>query len=318
MYIPVGLIVRLAGAAHHQMQEARMAEAEARMDLERAWADHDALTREVYAACTGPAGCLVYLGDGDWTDLSLDGARIDATSKPPAAAAAGYRNAASIVGPGPHGFYAVSPGRHSLRATVGPRRVAKSFVVYPGEAFLLRLDRAALAWASLDPSDEKAILDRALEGELALFSYHETVAGPWVQSGRALGAQATLERVAAQLGGVLQAILARDTARATQLVEQASAQLDGAPLPSLAPITTFVGFNVFDLAGKGKAEEAWTLLQAGLALLPDDVTLLALLGETQLRAGNVAEGRAQLTRALAREAGLDDTWKTRARALLAG
>ena len=68
--------------------------------------------------------------------------------------------------------------------------------------------------------------------------------------------------------------------------------------------------------GKGKNTEARIVLRAGLMILPEDPTLLAALGELAMREGDATLGRDVLTRALARDAGLDERMKARARELV--
>jgi hypothetical protein len=118
------------------------------------------------------------------------------------------------------------------------------------------------------------------------------------------------------LSDALGAIRAGQQQRAVDATMRAGAALVGAPLLSFEPITSFIGFQAFDLHSKGHPREAWLMLQAGLSVLPDDPTLLAVLGEIQLREGGTDEGVANLTRALAREAALDERLRARVRGLL--
>ncbi len=59
------------------------------------------------------------------------------------------------------------------------------------------------------------------------------------------------------------------------------------------------------------------MLEAGLAVLPDDPTLLASRGELALAAGDAADARVHLERALSRGAGLDARVEARAKQLMA-
>jgi hypothetical protein len=116
---------------------------------------------------------------------------------------------------------------------------------------------------------------------------------------------------------VLAHILAGDDQKAASAALLAGGALIGAPIPSFESFTTFVGGNAFELVGQKEPRKAWLLLQAGLSILPDNPTLLAVLGEIQIAAGAKDEGRLNLERALAREAGLDPRMTERTRALLA-
>ena len=80
--------------------------------------------------------------------------------------------------------------------------------------------------------------------------------------------------------------------------------------------TKVVGYHAFELASQDKMKEAWLLLQGALAVLPEDPTVLAILGELQIRSGAKDAGKSTLTRAIAREAGLEPTMKARVTALV--
>ncbi len=303
MFVPVGLLSRLlsgASDAHDAGQQAAMAAAGVEADLARAQMASHQTALELQGACTGTSGCLVFLGETTWTDLAFDQTRVDPN-----------------VAPAPQGFYAVCPGRHTLRVTAGPRTLARSLLVYPGEAFLLRLDATAGDWALIDGSDAKAVLDRVASGVVPLLNYYQAIGAVRVRSGRLVSSTETVPHVVALVKEAVTAIVSNDQGRAVQLVQRAATMLDGVPLLSTGPLTSLVGFHAFDLLGRGQPEVAWLVAQAGLALLPDDSTLLAVLGEICLRAGKGDEARAHLARALARETGLDETWRARVRELLA-
>jgi hypothetical protein len=315
MYIPIGLIARAFVAARDEMQESDMRLAAAMHERSR----FNDSARELWDACTGPSAGLVVLGANDWTAFEMDHVQVDGKLESPPAAAKndqGYRAAPDVLGPGPHGFLAVCPGRHLVKATVGGRAISTAFTLYPAEAVILRLDRAAATWSRYDAGEMEGILGRFSRGELGLHDYNATVAAARVKAQVIRSAHEALTDCASHLKDTLAALRAGQEQRAVDATLRAGASLIGAPLLSFEPITSFIGFHAFDLLGKGRAKEAWLLIQSGLNVLPDDPTLLAVLGEIQLRNGGNEEGRANLTRALGREAALDERLRARVRELL--
>jgi hypothetical protein len=315
MYIPIGLIARALTAARDQMHENDMQAAA--FAHERA--SYNAAASELWEACTGASAGLVILGENDWTEHEIDHVRVGGTLPAPPGATRndqGYRATPDVLGPGPHGFLAVCPGRHGISTVIGGRRITNTFTLYPAEAVLLRLDRAAGAWGSYDAGETELILGRFSRGELALHDYNDTVAAPRVKAQVIKSSQEAVHDCLSHLSNALGAIRAGQDQRAVDATQRAGAALVGAPLLSFEPITTFIGFNAFELIGKGLKREAWVLLQAGLSVLPDDPTLLAVLGEIQLNEGGTREGVANLERALRRETLLDARLRARVRDLL--
>src|SRR5262249_36527793 len=145
-----------------------------------------------------------------------------------------------------HGFYAVCPGRHRITATAGDREITTSFVVYPGEALLLRLDTQAGQWVRISAPEDRAIVDRAATGQRSLLNYYESVADPRLRAVGAVPSGEALSRIAALVKDALAAIKAENEPKASALTEVAGAWIDGVPLRSLAAITSFIGFNAFE------------------------------------------------------------------------
>ena len=261
--------------------------------------------------------CLLVLGHNDWSACSIDVIRVDPSvgTRPEEASRSAYRDGGVSLGDGPHGFVGVCPGRHVVETSLGDEVVRGVVALYPREAMCLRLDRAGRAWVPYEKAECDAILRRVTDGTLELLHYASTVADGVIRAGRAR-TQGALEACMMHMKAAHQHIVAGEDAKAVGQTQLASGVLFGASIPSFGPLTTFIGFHSFDLLAKGKVREAWLLLQAGLVLLPKNPTLLATLGEIQIGAGATDDGRANLERALAREAGLDPRLTTRVRGLL--
>ena len=310
MFIPIGLIARLALDARDGQTEDAMR----RAGLDHDRAAHEALVQELWSACTGPAGCLLILGGVDWSACAIDGVPI---TLPPSAqlAPTGYRENVDVLGPGPHGLLAVCPGRHSITVRSGHRTVTSAHTLFPREALFLKLDAASGAFARYESSDEAAILRRVSTGDLTLLDYSQHVASPRITGMRAVASTVALTACVNELRLVHKYALDNQEAALRQATNGGT-HLNGVPIASFEPITTFIGFNVFELAAKEQHTQAWTLLQAGFAVLPDNPTLLAVQGELQLKSGATELGTASLERALVRANGLNLALTSRVRALL--
>ena len=311
MFIPVGLIGRMLVDAREQDQAMAMHHAGLMADQERL----NARSYQMWNACTGPDACLVAMGGADWPATAVDG--VSVYGHPSTQASGGYRDAGDGLGPGPHGFFGVSPGRHTVATMVMGRAVMRSFVLFPREAYFLRVDYPTATWASFDAPGQRAILDRAGRADLTLFDYNAMVVGRLVAANAIRSYEEAMTDAVRYVKEALHAAALGDAMRRTNSVELAARSLSGAPIHSFEPITSLVGFHAFEHLGKGKMASARVVVDLGLALLPEHPTLLGVLGELQLREGKTEEGRATLGRAMEREAGLDDRLRTRVRELLA-
>jgi len=312
MFIPVGLIVRLvAGAAREASIESQM-RAEAHAHEAAIWS---ARSQELWAACTGDVASLVVLGNNDWSDCWVDGVRVQPEATE-GQKAGGYRQASDLLGPGPHGLLGVYPGRHTVATRLDGSWVEASFMLFPREALCLRLDRDGRVFDTYEKAHAEAILARLGTGALELVHYSTTVAVPLVQAYRAKSSREGTGQCLLHVKAMVAAALTRDEARTFGCAKEAAAALHGTPLPSFEPITSAIGFQAFELISKGNSDSARLLLRAGLLVLPEDPTLLAVLGELCLGTGAREEGRGLLERALARETGLDERMNARAKELL--
>jgi hypothetical protein len=316
MFIPVGLIARLVVGSAQDSRDRQMAAAMERASIEHDRANHEACAQELWTACTGPSGCLLIVGNNDWSACAVDGIPIQLPpSRSPVEATSTYRDQADVLGPPPHGLLAVCPGRHVLAIQWRGRTVTTTVALYPREAYFLKFDADAGAFVRYERSEEQAIMRRASTGDLTLADYSQFVAMARVRAMSAKGSWQALPQCLAELEAVRQAIVSNQTDVAVRQAQRAGAIITGVALASFEPITTFVGFHVFELA-KDNPKAAWTMLQAGLAILPDNPTLLAVQGELQLRAGAREAGVVNLERALARSDGLDPALHDRVKALL--
>lgn len=313
MFIPIGLIARLAEEARDEaMLQSMQAEAHA-LDQARHWARAKAL----WDGCVGPDAALLVVGHNEWADCSVDGVRVLGAAPAASPAPAGYRAAADDLGPGPHGFLGVCPGRHVIEARYGGRLAFGAVAVHAREAVFVRLDREAGAFVPYDRAAERGILHRFESGALNLLHFTTSVAESLVRDGRARTTEEMINACMPALRAVVAHLAAGDVDKAVAHAKLAGGALLGGPMPTFEPITTFVGFHVFDLKTKGKAREAWLLANAGLSILPENPTLLAILGELELEAGDRDAAYAHLESAVGREAGLDPRMMARARELLA-
>jgi hypothetical protein len=319
MIIPLGLVVGLTRIALNSRDDGEALQSES-VDAARAF-ELDAIkqgarARELWEACTGPTGALLVLADNEWGSTEIDQVRLGgAPSDQPAMV--GYREHAHPLGGGPQGLFAVCPGRHTIVTTVGGEPVRTELTVFPAEAVFRRLDRGSRTWSTIDATTQERMLERVLGDPKSLLHYYEHVGDARMKAMIGKSSEEATREVMALLAGTLAAIVGGDEEGARKRVALAARALVGAPLRTFAPITNFVGFNAFELFGKGKLREAWLLLQAGLALLHDDPTMLAALGEIQLRSGAHDEGRATLRRALERGVGLPDALRARVVELIA-
>lgn len=318
MIIPVGLIARGLSGGSDAAAETALLELNSRMQAAafgEMSSDKQAGRLELADACSGPDACVVVLAGASWGTTELDMVRLRDLADAELLAErprSPYREADGLsLGAGTQGFFAVPPGRHRVRTTAGGRTVETDFVTLPREGVFRRWDARVEAYVGFEAADEARIVQRLAAKDLPLASYLEHVGLPRMQA--LLTTTATLALVEAEraVHRLVAAAAANDTASATKAVREAVAALVGIPIPSFTRLTQLVGFHAFELASEGKASEAWTLLQGGLAILPDDPTLLTTLGELQVRAGAREAGKATLTSALAREAGLEAATKER-------
>lgn len=310
MFIPIGLIGRLVSDARDHEQYAAMHHAGLVHEQEKM----NQRAHAMWQACAGADACLLVLGSTDWPATAVDQATI--AGPPVTTPSGGWRDAGDGLGPGPHGFLGICPGRHMVATMVMGRTVHTSFVLFPREAFFLRLDYATGAWLRFAPAEERAILERAGRADLGLFDYGQMVVARRLQANAIRSTEEALGDCLMHVKDALQAIALNDARRTAHRGELASAALLGAPVRSFEPITTLLGFHAFELAGKNRMRDAHAVLTFGLGVLPEHPTLMGVVGELLLREGKTAEGRPYLERALAREAGLDDRLRSRVRELL--
>ena len=307
MFIPVGLIVRLAaGAAREAAMESDMRAAAYAHEM----STRNTNARELWAACTGELASLVVLGENVWDECWIDGVQVHVHATD--GAMSGYRDAHDVLGPGPHGLLGVAPGRHTVATRVGDRWASTAFVLFPREALCLRLDPVACVYDTYDKPRSEAILARLGTDALKLVHYSTSVAGPLIQGFRARGAREALGQAQINVKHMIGAATKGEEGRAIGCAREAADALYAAPITSFEPLTSAIGFAAFELMGKNKNTEARIVLRAGLMILPEDPTLLAALGELAMREGDTTLGRDVLTRALARDAGLDERMKARA------
>jgi hypothetical protein len=313
--IPIGLLIRAISAAQDAQTQRDMAASSRMYDHYRGeqWA------HLLWEACSNERACLVVLADNDWDDCVFDGVRIShlrgRTLLP--LEAGGYRGASvGATNRGPHGFVGVFPGRHVVTTVCNGYAATMTMALHPGEAYCLRLNHGRAEWNICPRSETEQIVDLFSKNELPLLPYTQMIAAPLLQREAPRTVKGALDGCLGQLKQVRAAILANNPGGAIHHTTLAGNALLGVPLENYAPVTAYLGFEAFELAGKGKLRQAWELLQAGLYVLPDNPTLLSALGQFQVGVGEKEHGRAALRRALEREAGLDADLRARTEALL--
>jgi hypothetical protein len=313
--IPIGLLIRAISAAQDAQTQSDMAASSRMYDQHRGqqWA------HLLWEACSNERACLVVLADNDWNDCTFDGVRLFHLRGRSSLSleAGGYRgNGGGAQGQGPHGFVGVFPGRHVVTTVCNGYAATMTMALHPGEAYCLRLNHARAEWTICPRGETERIVDLFSKNELPLLPYNQTIATPLLQREAPRTVKGALDGCLGQLKQVRASILANNRGGTLHHTTLAGNALLGVPLENYAPITAYVGFEAFELAGKGKLREAWELLQAGLYVLPDNPTLLSALGQFQLGVGEKEHGRAALRRALEREAGLDADLRARTETLL--
>lgn len=125
MFIPVGLIVRLAaGAAREAAMESDMRAAAYAHEM----STRNTNARELWAACTGELASLVVLGENVWDECWIDGVQVHVHATDGAMSGTGTPTTCS--GPARTGSSAWPPGgtpwRHASEIAGPPRRSCSS------------------------------------------------------------------------------------------------------------------------------------------------------------------------------------------------
>lgn len=320
MFIPVGLIAGLARMAlddHANQTAAQFASFEASYEFEQEMHKQRLVAHQLWEASTGASGALLVLVANDWSNTEIDGVRMSVRAAGAVSGTPGYRESSDPLGDSPFGLCGVCPGRHKIRTTLAGRPIDVDLTIHPAEAVFRQLDRTTRTWTSYDAPTQAQLLERAMARRDGFLHYFEHVAQPRIKAMVSKGTDEALRESFALIKAALSAISNGDEAGAMGHVKTASKTLNGAAVPSFAPLTNVIGFHAFDRLGKNDPKGAWLTLQAGLAILPDDPTLLAALGEIQIRSGGAALGKANLKRALERREGLAPALATRVDELLA-
>lgn len=271
---------------------------------------------ELRAACTGPSAGVALLINNDWALSEIDNVAMDAHAPAELPTNQPYRRGDLDLGRSSvHGCVHVSPGRHTVVTKFeGSRPPATlSFVLYPGEIFVRRLDREGGRWIPCE--DEARIAALVAEKSLTLIDYFDVVAKVRRRAAAALAGTDVALRATEALMSLIARIDAGESPSAmAEDVKKLGAGLVGVPLRFLSgPLATLVS------AARERAEAenfqgAYLVLNVGLLVFPGEATLHALLGELMIQCGQLDEGIAHVDQALARERGLDAAWLARARA----
>lgn len=278
---------------------------------------------ELQRACTGKTGGFLILLDNDWANTQIDHvstAQLEPgllVGPKPGNANSPYRE----QGPsnGPAGCFCVCSGRHLVTVTPGGRGPAAVLpvLVFPSELVVRRLDRQTRTWQRAEPEEEKRCAEHILKRELLLINYFEAIAAPRWQAG-VTGGIATLDLTVKDIAVAMQRVASGEGAQTLiGFVQQIAAKLIGAPLSSFDPITQAIGRDAWQAVTENSLEKAWLIANLGLAILPEEPSLLALLADIEEQRGNKAEALASAQLALTRETFISPFWADRAKALSA-
>lgn len=209
----------------------------------------------------------------------------------------------------------VCVGRHTISTKLdgaGPP-VVLPFLVYPGECFVRRLDRSARAWVRIDAAEQERLVESVSSDTSVLADYFQGVAQVRARAGVAR-MPAHFTHVVNEVEKLIARIDAREPpARLGSVANQLAAELVGVPLESVDELTRLIGRCSWERASAGYQHEAWLVANLGLVILPEEPSILALLGVLNAHAGKRAEAIQALDLALARERFLDPFWAQQAR-----
>lgn len=300
---------QLAVAVHDAVDQ-RMETAAAMEEANRELAQGgvSALERDMHLACTGPASGIVLLVDNDWSRSEVDSVRTE--GRLDVVAPSGAKSG------GPEGFFNVCAGRHVVvtKSASGGAALLR-FMLYPGELIARRLDRQTGQWAACDAATAAKLVARVDDRSLPLIDYFAEVAKPRLRAHVVVsGYDAAREAHVALLDLIERIDAGHAPAEMVGAAQQIAAGLVGVPIGYLEGILTAIGSAAWERASKGDFDRAWLILNLGLVLLPDDSTLLAVMGELMIQRGQVQEGLGHLDQALSRERGMSPMWLERARA----
>jgi hypothetical protein len=281
--------------------------------------------RWMHHACAPPSAGFALFLDNDWAHCEIDAVRMADLD---AGALGGPTGASSASGGGsPYrggqanqlmGCYNVCAGRHVVSATPGGRGAPAvlPFLLYPGEQLVRRLDREARAWVRVDADEEARLREQVSAHALLLADYFSAVARPRTRAGlSSFGVD-----VAAVGNEVWKLIIRIDDGapvpQTAAIARELAGKMVGVPMAAFEDITKMVGRAAWDRFAAGKLDDAWLVANLGLLVLPEEPTLLALLGTLEAKQGKPANARTSLTLALGRAKYLDPYWATQATALL--
>ncbi|MBL0195736.1 MAG: hypothetical protein IPQ09_16200 [Myxococcales bacterium] len=333
MLIPVGLILRLlqglANLFYNLLNDPSKSSAGY---LPSSESTEQILQREHWteleAACTGDDQCVLVLGHNDWDACEVDGVPVPVRGvQPPSPAPgeAGYRERPELLGAGPHGLRSVCPGRHVVTTRVGDRAARLEVCLFPREARYFRLDRASATFVPYEASEVPPIaaaLAIGLPVSAArrwsdLVHYGERVAMERRKSPLASPREA-MAACLKELKAIVAALLAaaEDAPLPTDALARLAAPLTGLPPARSSRSRRFWAFGPSSprvrVPSKRPARARGRPRRA--ARRPP---LLASRGELALAAGDAADARVHLERALSRGAGLDARVEARAKQLMA-
>jgi hypothetical protein len=233
-------------------------------------------TRELRIACRRESNPgTVVLCDNDWGACELDGVRLDRYELD-AELEEGEVSAQAIRG--------VCAGRHSITTRLGAKTAHLAFLMKPGQLLLRQLDRGSASFVACDAEMEEEARAALASKELAAISYYRAVARARLNARAVVGTWELFPRVGAEIAKLVGRVDAGEDAAALSASVQKIAQgLVGAPLVDTQPLASLFGAAAWQRAAAGKLQEAWLVTNAGLVILPDEPSLLELLGKFRER-----------------------------------
>ncbi|MBL8613529.1 MAG: hypothetical protein JNL38_39690 [Myxococcales bacterium] len=306
--------VKIARAADRYQEDAlyEQAVAEARVDRMMAESGFEEILAELSAGCAREVGGALVLVGHDPATTEIDGVKALAGAAAGPTALVGVCGGRHVVGGG-------SGTADAPRATAGgPFRGGSTppgaradapfpVVVYPRELVAVR--RGPSGWERMSRADTEG-WERAVHGQEApLFDYFRLVASVRHSAGAAKRRREVMEAARSGVDSLVAKVacgVAPESLRPH--VAELGALLVGVPLGQamLHELVRVIGYQAWEIAAAGHADRARLACQLGLAILPDDPSLSALLASMWVDAGRLDEARASLAVAESRPLAITD------------
>jgi hypothetical protein len=250
---------------------------------------------ELRQACFPPtAGWLVLL-DNDWEQCVIDAVEMAEDILP------------GQMRPIWHGVDHICPGRHLVTTTVASGVAVLDTLVYPGELVAYRLDYGRAVWGRITGGEAEGLARSINGGKVRFQDYFARVARPRIAAYAARRREEVLVSVGAAFVDLVGRLDAGESpATVAPDATTMGRALVGLPLESFGRIAEPVGAIAWARASAGRLDLARLVVQLGLAWLPGESSLLAILAGFAAEEGNWDEA---LSVAKQARSHADPTWR---------